>query len=45
MPIGSPNAGYSLFTTGQVLTAAQVQYNLQNQTIMYFASAAARDAA
>ena len=45
MPIGSPNAGYGLFTTGQVLTAAQVQYNLQNQTIMYFANAAARDAA
>jgi len=45
MPIGSPNAGYSLFTTGQVLTAAQVQYNLQNQSIMFFASAAARDAA
>lgn len=39
------NAGYHLFQTGDVLTAAQVQYNLQNQTIMYFASAAARDAA
>jgi len=45
MPIGSPNAGYRLFTTGEVLTAAQVQYNLQNQTIMYFADATARDAA
>ena len=45
MPIGSPNAGYRLYTTGDVLTAAQVQFNLQNQTIMYFASAAARDAA
>ena len=45
MPIGSPNAGYLTFNTGQVLTAAQVQYNLQNQTIMYFANAAARDAA
>ena len=45
MPIGSPNAGYRTFNTGDVLTAAQVQYNLQNQTIMYFASAAARDAA
>jgi len=45
MPIGSPNAGYRLFTTGEVLTAAQVQYNLQNQTIMYFANATARDAA
>ncbi len=45
MPTGSPNAGYRLFTTGDVLTAAQVQFNLQNQTIMYFASAAARDAA
>ena len=45
MPIGSPNAGYLTFNTGQVLTAAQVQYNLQNQTIMYFANATARDAA
>jgi hypothetical protein len=45
MPIGSPNAGYRLFTTGDVLTAAQVQFNLQNQTIMFFANAAARDAA
>ena len=39
------NAGYHLFTTGDVLTAAQVQYNLQNQTIMYFASSAARTSA
>jgi hypothetical protein len=45
MPTGSPNAGYLTFNTGDVLTAAQVQYNLQNQSIMYFASAAARDAA
>ena len=45
MPTGSPNAGYLTFNTGQVLTAAQVQYNLQNQTIMFFADAAARDAA
>ena len=45
MPTGSPNAGYLTFNTGQVLTAAQVQYNLQNQTIMYFADATARDAA
>jgi hypothetical protein len=45
MPIGSPNAGYRLCTTGDVLTAAQVQFNLQNQSIMYFANAAARDAA
>ena len=45
MPIGSPNAGYLTFNTGQVLTAAQVQYQLQNQVIMYFADAAARDAA
>lgn len=37
------NAGYHLFQTGDVLTAAQVQYNLQNQSIMFFASAAARD--
>ena len=45
MPIGSPNAGYRTFNTGDVLTAAQVQYNLQNQTIMYFANATARDTA
>ena len=45
MPTGSPNAGYRTFNTGDVLTAAQVQYNLQNQSIMYFATAAARDAA
>ena len=45
MPIGSPNAGYRTFVTGDVLTAAQVQFNLQNQSIMYFANAAARDAA
>jgi hypothetical protein len=45
MPIGSSNAGYLTFNTGQVLTASQVQYNLQNQTIMYFANATARDAA
>ena len=45
MPIGSPNAGYRLYTTGDVLTAAQVQFNLQNQSIMFFANAAARDAA
>jgi hypothetical protein len=45
MPIGSPNAGYLTFNTGQVLTASQVQYNLQNQTIMYFANETARDAA
>jgi hypothetical protein len=45
MPIGSPNAGYRTFNTGDVLTAAEVQYNLQNQSIMFFANAAARDAA
>jgi hypothetical protein len=45
MPTGSPNAGYRTFNTGDVLTAAEVQYNLQNQSIMYFATAAARDAA
>jgi hypothetical protein len=43
MPLG-PNAGYRLFNTGDILTAAQVQNNLQNQTVMFFASAAARDA-
>jgi len=45
MPTGSPNAGYKTFNTGDVLTAAQVQYYLQNQSIMYFATAAARDTA
>ena len=39
------NAGYHLFNTGDVLTAAQVQYNLQNQSIMYFATTGARDTA
>ena len=43
MPLGA-NAGYKLFTTGDILTAAQVQNNLQNQSIMFFADAAARDA-
>lgn len=45
MPTGSPNAGYRTFNTGDVLTAAQVQYYLQNQSIMYFADSTARDAA
>lgn len=39
------NAGYHTYATGDVLTAAQVQYNLQNQTVMYFATTTARDAA
>ena len=39
------NAGYHAYATGDVLTAAQVQYNLQNQTVMYFANTTARDAA
>jgi len=39
------NAGYHAYATGDVLTAAQVQYNLQNQTCMYFATTTARDAA
>ncbi len=43
MPLGA-NAGYKLFNTGDVLTAAQVQNNLQNQSVMFFASAAVRDA-
>ena len=43
MPLGA-NAGYKLVNTGDVLTAAQVQNNLQNQSVMFFASAAARDA-
>lgn len=45
MPTGGSNLGYKTFNTGDVLTAAQVQYYLQNQSIMYFATAAARDAA
>ena len=43
MPIG-PNLGYKLFTTGAVLTASQVQQNVANQSILFYASAAARDA-
>jgi len=39
------NAGYHLYNTGDVLTAAQVQFNLQNQTVMYFATSAARTTA
>ena len=39
------NAGYHAYATGDVLTASQVQYNLQNQTVMYFATTTARDAA
>jgi len=41
----TPNAGFHQYNTGDILTASQVQYNLQNQTIMYFADAAARDLA
>jgi hypothetical protein len=41
----TPNAGFHLYNTGDILTASQVQYNLQNQTIMFFANAAARDLA
>ena len=44
MPIG-PNLGYKLFTTGAVLTASQVQQNLANQSVLFYADAAARDAA
>ena len=39
------NAGYHLYNTGDVLTASQVQFNLQNQTVMYFATAGARTTA
>jgi hypothetical protein len=39
------NAGYHQYNTGDVLTAAQVQYNLQNQSVMYFATAGARTTA
>lgn len=38
-------AGYKLFNTGDVLTAAQVNTYLQEQTIMVFASSAARTSA
>ena len=38
-------AGALLFTSGSVLTAAQVNTYLMDQTIMRFASTAARDAA
>ena len=38
-------AGAKLFTSGAVLTAAQVNTYLMDQTIMRFASEAARDAA
>jgi hypothetical protein len=37
--------GYKAFTGGAVLTAAQVQGYLQDQSVMKFASATARDAA
>lgn len=38
-------AGYKLFNTGDVLTAAQVNTYLQEQTVMVFASATARTTA
>lgn len=38
-------AGYKLFNTGDVLTAAQVNTYLQQQTVMVFADATARSAA
>ena len=38
-------AGYKLFNTGDVLTAAQVNTYLMEQTVMVFADAAARTAA
>jgi hypothetical protein len=38
-------SGYKLFVTGDVLTAAQVNNYLQEQTVMVFASAAARTTA
>ena len=37
--------GYHLFSTGEVLTAANVDNYLMNQTVMVFASAAARTSA
>lgn len=38
-------AGYKLFNTGDVLTAAQVNTYLMQQTVMVFASSTARDTA
>ena len=38
-------AGAKLFTSGSVLTAAQVNTYLMDQTVMVFATTAARDAA
>ena len=38
-------SGYKTFNSGDVLTAAQVQGFLQDQAVMYFADATARDAA
>jgi hypothetical protein len=38
-------AGTKLFTSGSVLTAAQVNTYLMDQAVMVFASTAARDAA
>jgi hypothetical protein len=38
-------AGAKLFTSGSVLTAAQVNTYLMDQAVMVFASTAARDAA
>ena len=38
-------AGAKLFTSGAVLTAAQVNTYLMDQTVMVFANTAARDAA
>jgi hypothetical protein len=38
-------AGYKLFVTGDTLTAAQVNTNLMQQTIMVFANSAARTSA
>jgi hypothetical protein len=38
-------AGYKLYATGDILTAAQVNNYLQEQTVMVFADAAARTTA
>ena len=40
-----PAAGYKLFVTGDVLTAAQVNDYLMLQTVMVFANSAARTSA
>lgn len=40
-----PGLGRKVFTAGEVLTAANVQGYLQDQAVMFFASASARSSA